>query len=307
MKLAITGANGFIGQHVVAGALAAGHHVVAIVRSAAPVEWQNNTALEIIRGDLLAPQQVDWQNLQGVDTVIHLAAPMSADDGYAAGVTATENLLQLMQDHAIQRLFLLSSISVLDYANLQPAALIDETLGLGSDDALGDYAQMKRDQERALAKWAAAHSSFVYATFRPGIVYDDQRLAADHAGLVIANKALCVLHQGQVPVVHVQRVAQLLMAAADCVIDNGAIYHLLDQELPGQREYVKRLHDGGHIRPIVYLPWRWYSMLAKGLRGVLAIIGASERCPERFLRGSVAARLSPFTFSGEKAQAQLRT
>lgn len=307
MKLAITGANGYIGRHVVAAALAAGHHVVAIIRSGSPAEWQGLAALETIRCDLLTPQQAAWDSLQAVDTVIHLAAPMTAGAESAAGVTATENILQLMTDYAIKRLFLLSSISVLDYAGLQPASLVDETVRLGSDGALGDYAQMKRDQERALAKWVTANPLLDYAVFRPGIVYDEQRLAADHAGLVIANKALCVLHHGQVPLVHVQRVAQQLITAVDCSIDTGSVYHLLDEQLPGQREYIKQLQNRGLIRPILYLPWRWYSGLTKCLRGVLAVIGASARCPDRFRRGSVAARLSPLVFSGEKAHAQLRT
>lgn len=306
MKLAITGANGFIGRHVVTAALAAGYHVVAIIRSRPPAEWQDIAALEVIRCDLLTPQQAVWDSLQAVDTVIHLAAPMAAGDEYTAGVTATENLLQLMRDYAINRLFLLSSISVLDYAALPPASPIDETVSPGDDYALGDYARMKRDQECVLAGQLTTNPLFNYAVFRPGIVYDKQRLAADHAGLVIASKALCVLHSGQVPLVHVHRVAQLLIAAVDCTVDNGSVYHLLDEQLPEQREYIEQLRARGLITPVLYLPWRWYSALTKCLRGVLAIIGASGRCPDRFRRGSVAARLSPFAFSGEKAQTQLR-
>ena len=60
MKVLVTGANGFLGRHVVAALLARGHRVVAMVRPAAIVEhlrWP--AAVSVIRADLRASRSLE--------------------------------------------------------------------------------------------------------------------------------------------------------------------------------------------------------------------------------------------------------
>ena len=82
LKLAITGATGFVGQRLLDLALAEGHHVRALTRRPQPprdaVTWVDG-ALD--RADSLA------QLVDGVDAVIHVAGVVNAPDeaGFEAG------------------------------------------------------------------------------------------------------------------------------------------------------------------------------------------------------------------------------
>ena len=74
MKVLVTGANGFLGRHVVAALRAAGHQVRALVRPAADVSklgWGSD--VEVFRADLRAARNLE-QAFDGVDALMHLAA-----------------------------------------------------------------------------------------------------------------------------------------------------------------------------------------------------------------------------------------
>jgi nucleoside-diphosphate-sugar epimerase len=69
-RLLITGANGFIGQHLVTAFANRGHRVVVAARR--PMMFGPSVKQELIK-DLA--EGVDWMPLlQGIDVVIHLAA-----------------------------------------------------------------------------------------------------------------------------------------------------------------------------------------------------------------------------------------
>ena len=80
MRLLVTGAAGFLGLATTRCAVAAGHEVVALVRPTAVLDdpvWRDD-AVSVVRGDLR--QHGPWvADLQGVDTVAHLAAAASGD------------------------------------------------------------------------------------------------------------------------------------------------------------------------------------------------------------------------------------
>src|SRR6185312_8272180 len=114
LKVLITGANGFLGQRVVAEFLRRGHAVRALVRPAAKVDrlgWPDE--IEVFRADLRAPRDL-VSAFEGVDAVVHLAAGVkgSEDAQFAASVVGTERLLDAMARSKTKRLVLASSFSV---------------------------------------------------------------------------------------------------------------------------------------------------------------------------------------------------
>ena len=77
MKVLVTGANGFLGRHVVAALLARGAEVRAMVRPAACLDvLQWPSSVEVFRADLRTSSELA-RAFEGVDVLLHLAAVVS--------------------------------------------------------------------------------------------------------------------------------------------------------------------------------------------------------------------------------------
>src|SRR3954471_15387721 len=119
MRALVTGANGFLGGHVVRALLARGIEVRAMVRPAARLEalgWPSS--VEVFRADLRTSSDLA-RAFEGVDVLIHLAAVVSGgeDAQFAGTVAGTERLPEAMAGAACRRLVLCSSFSVYDYSS----------------------------------------------------------------------------------------------------------------------------------------------------------------------------------------------
>lgn len=69
----VTGANGFVGRHVVERLVADGVRVRALVRDPARVPWPGTLPVETVTGDITRRESLD-PVVAGIDTVFHLAA-----------------------------------------------------------------------------------------------------------------------------------------------------------------------------------------------------------------------------------------
>jgi nucleoside-diphosphate-sugar epimerase len=307
MKIALTGANGFIGQHIVEAALAGGHDVLALDRSAAPAPWlrgDRRVSTRVV--DLLAPDNLA-EAIAGYDCVVHLAAVMRGDAQYSETLAMTHNLLLAMDSAGVRRLVGVSSISILDYARSAAMACIDEATAVNDHtDEMGPYARTKRDQERALVAWQNTSPDKTLVVLRPGIVYDMQHLSMAHAGFFLGARGLAAVHDGSVPFVHVENVASATLAATRVAQENAGrliTLNLVDDELPSQREYLRLLRARGHIGSwFVPLPWRLYAALTRTLGATVGALGKRDKVPDSWRTASVAARQKPFRFSNAEAK-----
>ena len=98
MRALVTGANGFLGRHVVAALLARDIDVRAIVRPAASLEalgWPSS--VEVFRADLRSSRELG-RAFEGVDVLLHLAAVVSGgeDAQFAGTVVGTVNFTGLL-------------------------------------------------------------------------------------------------------------------------------------------------------------------------------------------------------------------
>src|SRR5262245_50249056 len=105
MKALVTGANGFLGRHVVNALLARQIEVRALVRPAAhlePLGWP--ASVEVFRADLRTSRELE-RAFDGVDVLIHLAAVVSGgeDAQFAGTVAGTERLMEAMAGSTCRR------------------------------------------------------------------------------------------------------------------------------------------------------------------------------------------------------------
>lgn len=98
--IAITGASGFVGRHVIPELLSSGFSVSALLRSPASAIRVQTLGCETVLCDLSSVDSIA-SRLQGVDTVLHMAAKMdiygSYEDFYADNVELTHRLLEASQ------------------------------------------------------------------------------------------------------------------------------------------------------------------------------------------------------------------
>lgn len=79
MKVAVTGANGFLGSHVVERLLARGDAPVAVVRPGADLKWLQDVAQDVeVRRATLVDKDALAQAVSGAEVVVHLAGATRA-------------------------------------------------------------------------------------------------------------------------------------------------------------------------------------------------------------------------------------
>jgi nucleoside-diphosphate-sugar epimerase len=158
--VAVTGATGFIGRHLVASLLSRGVAVRAVVRPDSPHSAPPGAA--VVRAPLQASALAGA--FAGVEAVVHLAGVVSAVDAemYAAVNAGGTREVAAAADAAGARLVHISSLAAAGPAHASAPR--------GEDDAptpLTPYGRSKLDSERALR----ALPSLRWTILRPGVVY----------------------------------------------------------------------------------------------------------------------------------------
>jgi len=148
--VALTGATGFVGRHVLACLLAAGHRVRALVRDAGQLEVAD-AKLHVVQGDLFEPDAVK-KLVDGADAVVHLVGIIM--ENRRRGQTfdrvhtlATQRLLAAAGHAAVTRWIHMSALGA------RPGAA-------------SRYHQTKWQAEQAVAASGLAHT-----IFRPSVIH----------------------------------------------------------------------------------------------------------------------------------------
>ena len=168
----LTGANGFVGQHLGVYLLKQGYDVVAAVR-------QPNTSINFTPARLVAVGDIDattdWSTaLNGVEVVIHLAARVhvmqeQAEDPLATfrqvNTLGTLHLAQQAAEHGVKRFVYLSSIKV-NGESTSAHPFSEQNITTPEDP----YARSKWEAEQQLLD-LAAQTGLEVSIIRPPLVY----------------------------------------------------------------------------------------------------------------------------------------
>jgi putative NADH-flavin reductase len=169
MKIAIFGATGNVGRHLVEQALAAGHEVNVFVRDPAKLDVKHNH-LRIVQGDVIDPEAVE-RAIQDVQAVLSALNTKRGAKGSPITV-GTRNILNAMNKYGVRRLVFSAAPSARDPQDSSSLrfklmiGLVKLIAPAGSADMVGS-AQAVRDSH---LDWTIVRLPFPTADPRTGHV-----------------------------------------------------------------------------------------------------------------------------------------
>ncbi len=256
MRLALTGATGFVGSTLMDLALAEGHELKALTRrdqpSRANVEW--------VRGDLSAHDALA-ELASGCDAVVHVAGVVNAPDraGFEAGnIAGTQAMVAAARKTNVPRFVHVSSLAA-------------------REPQLSDYGWSKAGAEEAAREaegWVAVRPPAIYGP-RDTEMFEIFRAAM--AGIVPLPP------RGRASLIHAQDLARLLLTlavAADA--PRGVVYEADDNRPNGwsHAEMARLIGDavGRKVYPL-HMPKSVLELAAKGDRLIRG--GKAKLTPDR--------------------------
>jgi nucleoside-diphosphate-sugar epimerase len=306
MRVLVTGANGFLGRHVVTALLARGIEVRALVRPAVRLEglgWPSS--VEIIRADLRSSRDLPHA-FENVDALLHLAAVVSdgEDAQFAGTVVGTERLLDAMATSTCRRLVLCSSFSVYDFSSVH--RVLDEGSPLHQAAevyARDGYTVSKWWQERVTRRFAEKHG-WDLTVLRPGFIWgrDHGYLAA--LGQRIGRHHLVIGPLTRMPMTHVENCADVFALAAMDPRARGQTLNVIDG--PGERiwpylaDYMRGSGESGWRFPVPY----WLAISA--VRSAFAtVFRSATKVPSILIPRRLESRLKPLRFENRRLRETL--
>jgi nucleoside-diphosphate-sugar epimerase len=246
VKLAVTGATGFVGSTLVERAVAAGHSVTALTRRAQPgrdgIRWIEGALDD--RASLAAL-------VAGAEAVIHVAGVINAADaaGFAAGnVAGTANVVEATASAGVKRLVHVSSLAA-------------------REPSLSLYGASKAQSEEIV--W---QSGLDWAIVRPPAVYGPGDRETLELFKMAARGLVMLPPAGRLSLLHVDDLADLLLALT--AVDEAVVIEP-DDARPRGWSHVEFAHSLGRAvgrkvrtisapRPLVGLAARADRLVRRG-------------------------------------------
>jgi predicted dehydrogenase/nucleoside-diphosphate-sugar epimerase len=304
-RVLVTGANGLIGRHLVRRLLQDGNRVRIFVRRKPEAEFMNDGNIEIFLGDLGDPAAVD-QAVKGTEVVYHLGAAMKggAHDHDRGTVCGTQNVVDSVLRHTVERLVYVSSLSCLHAAAARRGDVITEDWPVEpSPTKRGAYTQAKTAAEKIVLD-AVRDGHLPAVLLRPGRVFGPgMTLLTPEVARRMGN-LLIILGDGtrELPLVYVEDVVDAMLLAAETSKSNGRIFHIVDRTQITQnqvvRDYISRNAKNAKV---VHVPAAVVYSLALGFELLSKIL--NRPVPLSIYR--VKSALAPMKFDCSRVENDL--
>jgi dihydroflavonol-4-reductase len=259
MKVLVTGATGFVGNHLAHTLAAAGHSVRALVRPSKRAHRLADGGIEIFEGELTKADDVR-NAARGCQVIYHLAAAFRSvahsDEHYwSVNVGGTLNVIAAARAEGCERLVHCSTGGVHGHIERPPA---DETYRFKPGDV---YQRTKLEGELAAA--AAAAEGAPVSIVRPGAVYGEGDLRFLPLFRAIQQNRFAMVGSGRtrLHMVHVDDLVRGVMLAASHPRARGEAFLLAGPEAPTLNEIATAIADAlGVRRRLLHVPvWPVYA------------------------------------------------
>ena len=262
-RVLVTGANGFIGSHLIEALLARGDEVMGLVRPTGdlralrPAQAQHGTRLALVLGDLR-----DAEGLRAivpeVEYVYHLAAELlvaSEREFREAIVDGTRNLVQAVRAKAGSELRRFLHVSSLAAAGPAPEGVVLEETR--NPAPISWYGTAKRDSENVVHD--QIREGFPATIVRPAAVYGPRERDFSNGTFPLVRMGLMPrvgLGTKTASFVEVRELVSGMIAAAESDASLGKTYFLSDPRPYRQEEVIEQVADamGTRVRIPVVTP-----------------------------------------------------
>ncbi len=237
MRVFITGATGFVGNYLLKRLLKDKHNVKILSRHPEKNIDLQNKGIEIIKGSL---DNVDaWKEaLSGIDTVIHLAAPVtfwgSWDFYYKEITLASKKLFEVSLKQNVKRFIYISSESVVQKKD--SIIDIDEAYPYPKNPN-SNYAKAKKQAEIELLKIKNTKTKLII--LRPAYIWGVRSKNMEALIDRVKSGGFVWIDQGKnlFETSHVKNVAEAIVLSLDHGKDRG-IYFVTDDDTRSFREHL---------------------------------------------------------------------
>ncbi|MCK4404811.1 MAG: NAD-dependent epimerase/dehydratase family protein [candidate division Zixibacteria bacterium] len=237
LKALVTGANGFVGSHLVEGLLDKGYQVRCLVRKTSNLRWLSGLEVEFAHGDITEKSSLK-SVVKDVDLVFHIAGLTKAktrEEYFRANAEGTKNLVEacLEENPQVQRFVYISSQAAVGPGDdKQP---LNETAPCRP---ITHYGESKLEGERIVLKHA---SQLPVTVIRPPAVYGPRD--SDMLGFFkVANKGFRIsFGRGEsfLSLVYVKDLVDGIILAAEKSKSIGEVYFIADDKIYSWREAFK--------------------------------------------------------------------
>lgn len=247
MRVAVAGATGVIGRHVVPRLLERGHSVRAIVIKEDEAAGLRRMGVDAVIGDLLNPPTL-VPTLSGCDVALHLAtaAPKPGKDANLLlndriRREGTANLIEACHANNVQR-YIQQSIAFLTGGT---AEIVDESAPLLTPtDVTASAVDMEAMVMSSGLRWTILRDGALYG---PGTGRDGTWRSQARAGELRMPRD----GSGYVSLIHVVDLAHAFVLATERGLDGAVLSVVDDQPITYQElfSYIARLENGRDPRP----------------------------------------------------------
>ncbi len=246
--IALTGATGFVGSHLVDTLCAAGIRPRVLVRDAAAPRWIADRPVDFVKGNLEDTEALD-QLVKGAGTVMHLAGVLrgaTERDFMIGNRDGTTRLLTSIDRHAPDARFVhVSSQAAVGPADAERGATVD-----AEPRPISAYGRSKAGAEGVVrgfgGRWAILRPPAIYGP-RDSDVLEFFRMA---------SRGLLALPSGErrLTIANVGDVVRAVIAVA-AVGQAAGIYHVGSTEGMSMDAMLREIAESGDVRArLVHIP-----------------------------------------------------
>ena len=233
-KALVTGANGFVGSHLVEALLSRGYQVTCLVRKTSNLRWLSGLKVEWVYADI--SEKGTLKNvLKNSDFIFHVAGLTKArnrEEYLKANYWGTKNLIEVcVEDNPqIRRFVYISSQAAVGPGkDGQP---LDEN---SSCNPITDYGKSKLEGEKIVLEYS---SKLPVTIIRPPAVYGPRD--SDILGFFkVANKGFRILlgrGESYISLCYVEDLIEGIILASESPKAIGQIYFIADDQIYSWRE-----------------------------------------------------------------------